>query len=181
MLLATPSATEVESLKDALDQYSRGLGRIHFPGRVQARAVLLEARLGITQVEGFLGSSGDRFDRYFTRYRIFLVAGDHAIGTVGMDRASGAVDQVAIGGSERLIQGLIAAEKEATQQREARLLRVPQIYLEALVLIGPSDAVTYRTLYPPYRDGVEAKGLEQFRPFVQRLIRDHPKLLGGSR
>lgn len=180
MRIAGVPESAIDDLRKGLNQYLRGVGGVRLNERelpldsFGARGGIAEAQLGLEDLDFLLYSTGNALDALFTRLRVLLFEVEKPIGSVGLIRAdpeSYVIEHVSLSGAVEIVQGLAAAEQfPESDNCEARLLQMPQVYLTALVLVCNDSPVSFLVLTPPYREGLAARTPTAFREFVIQLI-----------
>lgn len=189
MIIATVPPAAVGTLRTALQEFVAGLGGSRLEqmkvntADLRAQGALAEARLDLAGVARFLDSNAESFDTFFDRLQVFLLEEIMLVGSVGLaksDQGGLVVDHVTLGGVQEIVDGLLSAEAlPESQDSEARLLRVPAIYLTALVLVRNRRADFFLVLSPPYAGVAGKRTPEEFGAIVSRLIGRHGRLFRG--
>lgn len=190
MRIADVPEPAMEILKTGLDRFMSGLGRTRLGERgitidhCNARGALSEAQFDPVDLDRLLSASGDALDALFGRLRVLLFDGERSIGSLGLLRsASGgyAIEHVSLGGAEQIAEGLAVAEElPGSATCEARLIRMPQIYLTALILVRNGLIDSFVVLDPPYSQGVNARTSSSFGRFVKGLLDEQRRIFPES-
>lgn len=149
---------------------------------------LQEATIPLDGIPDFLEARGEELDRYFTRTRTVLFGPGGPVGSMILDDVM-AIESgtghalIELGGAEPLVAALAdaesrEAEKTTPRDPEPRLVRMPQIYLSALLLVGEDGEEQYQVLSPPYQEHQTPKSAEEFAAFVEELLAEHRKIFG---
>lgn len=185
LVLKEPAERVVSAVTQTLDRYVRSFAATSVlfqdsdPARWNARGVLPEALLSIDGLLAFLETAQSGLERYFDRGRVLLFEGDQPIGSLGLgveDEPEVEVEHVTRGGSQDLVDALTAADHAfAGVEARVRLLRVPALYLEALVL-SVGDQSPRFLVFQPLREatGNQHVSREDFADgCVRRLLDRH--------
>lgn len=148
----------------------------------RGQGVLAEASLTIPQLERFLATAPNGADVFFDRFRVLLLLGDAAVGTAGFrlqpDGSFAGLEHVTRHGAAELVEKLGAAEEGMGERRaRVRLLRVAELYLETLVLLGTDgEPPLYTVVAPPRAMGTRALlSHEQFTRLCAVMIGRHER------
>lgn len=186
MRIADVTSADVDNLKPGLDRFLIGIGRVRLDQqgidveRINARGGIAEAQLDLEGFKLFLAARGDELDTFFTRLRVLLFDDEKPIGSAGLLRtASDAfeVEHVTMGDVKEIVEGLRDLENlPGSDDSEARLIQVPQIYLSSLVLVRNGEFDSFLILTPPYPKAVAARTPNAFHQFVGQLLEEHSKI-----
>lgn len=177
------SSTVVSLLQEHLNRYLSGVGADRMrrgdlpedaPQTLEGRGVLAEAQLSPRRVPAFLQARGDNYDEYFTRRRVLLDNDGEIVGSAVVDLSGIEPEVVAIeaGGVESLLEALHDDDLLGDDDPgEARIVRIPDLYLTVLAVIS-GDEVRYQVLEPPGQERPSAQSPEEFLTSVDQLWRE---------
>lgn len=183
LVLKEPAERVVDALRQTLDRYvgSFAATSVLFqdsdPARWNARGVVPEAVLSIEGLLAFLETPQGGLESYFDRDRVLLFEGDSPIGSLGIrveDEPEVEVEHVTRGGSQDLVDALTVADQAfAGVVARVRLLRVPALYLEALMLSVGHQSPRF-LVFQPLREatGSQHLGREDFADGCLRRLLD---------
>lgn len=178
--LANELAAALQDFFDSLTPDSL-LTRETDPSTWRGQGVIAEASLTIAQLERFLATAPDGAHVFFDRFRLLLLIGDAAVGTAGFrlhpDGSFAGLEHLTRHGAADLVERIGAAE-QAMAERNAtvRLLRVAELYLETLVLLGDGEPPLYAVVSPPGVMGDRALlSHRRFANLCARLIARHER------